>query len=69
LLVFRSGLLAFATAWFVWSVLNNVPMVQDWSHWSAAAGNWTLAALTALALFGFYAARAGQPLLGAILKE
>jgi serine/threonine-protein kinase len=69
LLVFRSGLLAFATAWFVWSVLSNVPMVQDWSHWSAAAGNWTLAALTALALFGFYAARAGQPLLGTILKE
>jgi serine/threonine-protein kinase len=68
-LVFRSGLLAFATAWFVWSVLGNVPMVQDWSHWSAAAGNWTMAALTALALFGFYAARAGQPLLGTILRE
>ena len=69
LLVFRAGLLAFAVAWFVWSVASNVPLVQDWVHWSAAPGNWTLAALVALALFGFSAARAGQPLLGAILRE
>jgi serine/threonine-protein kinase len=69
LLVFRSGLLAFGIAWLVWNVTSNVPMVQDWSHWSAAAGNWTLAALIALALFGFYAARGGQPLFGAILKD
>jgi hypothetical protein len=69
LLVFRAGLLAFAVAWYVWTVASNFPMVQDWSHWSAAAGNWTLAALIALTLFGFYAARAGQPLLGAILKD
>jgi hypothetical protein len=42
---------------------------DDWSHWSVAAGNWTLAAFVALTFFGFYAARAGQPLLGAILRD
>jgi len=34
-----------------------------------AAGNWTLAVLLALTLFGFYASRAGQPLFGTILKD
>ena len=67
--VFRSGLLAFAIGWFVWNVTTNIPMRADWSHWSAAAGNWTMAALVALTLFGFYAARAGQTLFGSILNE
>jgi hypothetical protein len=69
LLIFRFGLLAFAIAWFVWNVASNAVFVQDWSHWSAAAGNWTLAGLIGLTLFGFYAARAGQPLFGTILRE
>jgi serine/threonine-protein kinase len=68
-LVYRSGLLAFAVAWFVWNLAANIPMVPDWSHWSAAAGNWTIGVLIALTLFGFYASRAGQPLFGTILKE
>lgn len=68
-LVFTSGLLAFTVSWVVVILLRNVPMMGDVSHWSAAAGNWTLAALIALALFGFYAARAGQPLFGTILRE
>jgi serine/threonine-protein kinase len=69
LVVFRSGLLAFAVAWFVWNVTTNIPMRADWSHWSATAGNWTVAALVALTLFGFYAARAGQPLFGSIVTD
>jgi hypothetical protein len=67
--VFRSGLLAFAVALLVEIMATNVPMRQNMFHWSAAAGNWTLAALVALACFGFYASRAGQPLFGTILKE
>jgi hypothetical protein len=69
LVVFRSGLLAFAVAWCVWHVTTTIPMRADWSHWSAAPGNWTFAALVALVLFGFYAARAGQPLFGSLLNE
>jgi len=34
------------------------------SQWSATPSNWTIAAIIALALFGFYASRAGQPLFG-----
>jgi hypothetical protein len=44
-------------------------MVQEISYWSATAGNWTLAAVIGLALFGLYAWRAGQPLFGSILKD
>jgi hypothetical protein len=47
----------------------DVPIVRDTSHWSAAAGNWTLAVVAALTCFGFYAARAGQPLFGTVLKD
>jgi hypothetical protein len=68
-LVFRSGLLAFMIAWFLWILLRNVPMRPDLSHWSASGANWTIAALVALAVFGFVAARAGQPLFGTILKD
>jgi 23S rRNA G2445 N2-methylase RlmL len=35
----------------------------------AIPSNWTLAMLIGLALFGFYASRAGQPLFGSILRE
>lgn len=59
--LYRSGLLAFAVAWCVWNVLTTVPMMPTVSHWSAAAGNWTIALLAGLALVGLYAARAGQP--------
>jgi hypothetical protein len=65
----RSGLLTFAITWFVWRVLTDVPVMPDVSHWSAAAGNWTILLVLGFGLFGLYAARAGQPLFGAILKD
>ena len=65
----RFGLLPLVVTLFVWNVLTDVPMTLEVSHWSAAASNWTLAGLVALALFGFYASRAGQPLFGSILKD
>jgi uncharacterized membrane protein YedE/YeeE len=65
----RFGLLALVVARFAWGILETMPLTLDVSHWSAAASNWTLAVLIGLALFGFYAARAGQPLFGSILGE
>ena len=69
LVVVRFGLLAFAVAWFFSSVMTNVPLRLDLSHWAAAPSAWTLALLMALTLFGFYASRAGQPLFGRVLTE
>ena len=65
----RHGLLGMVVAMFTLRVLTAVPFVRDPSHWAAAPGNWTLAALAALTLFGFYACRGGRPLFGRILQE
>jgi len=60
----RFGLLAAAIARIVLGVCEAVPFTLQVSHWSATPSNWTLAAIVALALFGFYASRAGAPLFG-----
>jgi hypothetical protein len=65
----RFGLLPFAVGVFVRSVMSGVPLSLDVTQWWAAPSNWTLALLMALTLFGFYASRAGQPLLGRVLSE
>ena len=65
----RSGLLSLVVARFVWGLLGGVPMTLQFSRWWAVPSNWTLALLIGLTLFGFYAARAGQPLFGEILKD
>lgn len=67
--LFRCGVLSFAVAWLVWSAASSVPMMPDASHWAAAPGNWTIAALAALTCAAFYAARAGQPIIGAVLED
>ena len=67
LLAMRFGLLSLVVAWFTWRLLAAVPMTLQFSHWRAIPSNWTLAMLVGLALFGFYASRAGQPLFGSIL--
>ena len=69
LVVVRFGLLAYAVTWFFFSILTRVPLLLDLSHWAAMPSAWTLALLVAVALFGFYASRAGQPLLGRVLTE
>jgi hypothetical protein len=43
---------------------ESIPFTLQVSHWSATPSNWTIAGIIALALFGFYASRAGQPLFG-----
>jgi serine/threonine-protein kinase len=68
-LAMRFGLLSLVVAWFTWGLLAAVPMTLEFSHWRAYQSNWTLAMLIALALFGFYASRAGRPLFGSILSD
>jgi eukaryotic-like serine/threonine-protein kinase len=69
LVAVRFGLLPLAVTYFAWDVITAVPISLNTSHWAASASNWTLAGLLALTLFGFYASRAGQPLLGSVLKD
>jgi hypothetical protein len=64
LVTIRGGLLAAAIALFVVRTGNATPFTLQMTHWSAAASNWTVALIVGLTLFGFYASRAGQPLLG-----
>ena len=64
LVVVRFGLIACAVALYVSIVMRAVPFRLDLSHWAAVPSAWTLALLAALAGFGFYASRAGQPVFG-----
>jgi hypothetical protein len=61
----RFGLLALVATMFAWGVLLPLPATLHVTHWSAAASNWTLAGLAALACWAFYASRGRQPLFGA----
>ena len=60
----RFGLLAALAALFVFSVGEVVPLTLDVTHWSAGGSSETIVLFAALAIFAFYASRAGQPLLG-----
>jgi serine/threonine-protein kinase len=62
--VVRYGLLVSAVAFAVGSVLERIPLTLSLSHWTAATSNVTIAIALGLTFFGFYASRAGQPLLG-----
>ena len=53
-----------AVAIFADNLATNVPLTLHTSAWWAASSNLTIALLIAIAAFGFYAARAGQPLWG-----
>ena len=43
-------------------LLEDIPLTLSLSHWTATTSNLALATALALTFFGFYAARAGQPL-------
>jgi hypothetical protein len=62
--VVRFGLLVTAIASSIGGVLQSIPLTLSLSHWTATASNLTMALVIGLACFRFYAARAGQPLLG-----
>jgi hypothetical protein len=64
ILVVRYGLLVTAVAFAVGRILEDIPLTLSLSHWTATTSNLALATVLAVACFGFYAARAGQPLFG-----
>jgi serine/threonine-protein kinase len=67
--VYRHGLLALTVALFARNIMQNVPLTLNGGAWWAASSNLTLALLVAMAAFGYYAARAGQPLLWPALSD
>jgi hypothetical protein len=62
--IFRFGLLVTAVALVVDNIPTITPFVAGGSAWAAMPGNLSIALVVALACFGFYAARSGQPLFG-----
>jgi serine/threonine-protein kinase len=69
LAIFRFGLLVTTVALIVDNVVTIAPILPHAASWAALAGNLSIGAVLAATAFGFYAARAGQPLLGAALHE
>jgi len=64
IVMIRFGLLAALAALFVFSVGDTVPLTLAFNHWSAGGSSETILLFSALAIFAFYASRAGQPLFG-----
>jgi hypothetical protein len=64
IIVIRYGLLVTTVALTFVNTVANLPLTDSLSHWSATTSNLSIALALGLALFGFYASRAGQPLLG-----
>ena len=64
LAIFRFGLLVTVVAILVDNIPSAVPIMPNGPSWASMPGTLSLALVVALACFGFYAARAGQPLLG-----
>jgi hypothetical protein len=62
--IIRFGLLSAVIALTVAKIVPAIPLTLQLSHWSATASNMTLFGILMLALFGFYASRAGRPLFG-----
>jgi hypothetical protein len=62
--IFRFGLLVTAVALLVDNIPTAAPFITHGPAWAAFPGNMSAAVVVAIACFGFYAARAGQPLFG-----
>jgi hypothetical protein len=67
--IYRSGLVAMATALFVSNIVADLPMTSNLSAWWSTPTTLTVGLLIGLACFAYYAARAGQPLFGTIINE
>jgi serine/threonine-protein kinase len=63
-IVVRFGLLVTAVSAAVGNILAATPLTFSMTHWTATTSNLALAVVIGLTMFGFYASRAGQPLLG-----
>ena len=62
--IFRFGLLVTTVMILVDNIPTAIPMVPHGPAWAARPGNLSMLLVVAVAGFGFYAARAGQPLFG-----
>jgi len=62
--IFRFGLLVTVVMLIVDNIPTAVPVLPHAAAWAALPGNLSMALVVAMACFGFYAARAGQPLFG-----
>jgi hypothetical protein len=62
--IFRFGLLVTAVMIIVDNIPSAVPMMPHGPSWAALPGTLSVALVVAIACFGFYEARAGQPLFG-----
>lgn len=67
--IFRFGLLATITLFFVNFVLGSAVVTLDAGKWFSPASAALLMLLTALAVYGFYSSRGGEPLLGRQILE
>ena len=68
-LVVRYGLLVTFVAIGIINVVGNMPLTLSLSHWTATTSNLVIATVIGIAVFGFYASRAGQPLFGNLSGE
>jgi hypothetical protein len=62
------GLLSLVIAFLANQALNNAPLTLDLSMPYASGALWSLLLVVGLAVFGFYASRGGQPLLGRLAE-
>jgi hypothetical protein len=62
--IVRFGLLVTAVGLIVDGALTGVPFPAHLSGWAGMPAVWTIVLVLAMMSFGFYAARAGQPLFG-----
>jgi serine/threonine-protein kinase len=62
--IVRFGLLATVVTLAIGNFAGDIPLTPNLSHWSATTSNITVAIVVAVACFGYYAARAGEPLFG-----
>ncbi len=66
--LYYGGLLSLAVAFFINQILNNSPLTLQPSMPYAPAAFGAMLIVFGLAVFGFYASRGGQPLLGQVLQ-
>ena len=62
--IFRYGLLVTALMIVIDNIPSSVPIVMNGPSWATMPGLLSIALVVGVACFGFYAARAGQPLFG-----
>ena len=69
LLMLRFGLLATSVFFVVNLMVGQGVLTLQPGRWFFATSTWTLAAAAAIAAYGFYAARGGEPLIGRRLLD